>query len=32
MTKFKGTAFDDRLSTAANAKKAEPEKFRAKTG
>jgi hypothetical protein len=32
MSKFKGTGFDDRLSTAANAKKAELEKFRAKSG
>jgi hypothetical protein len=32
MSKFKGTGFEDRLSTAANAKKAELEKFRAKSG
>ena len=32
MNNFKGTSFDDRLSTAANAKKAELEKFRARSG
>jgi hypothetical protein len=32
MSKFNGTGFDDRLNTAANAKKAELEKFRAKSG
>jgi len=32
MSKFKGTGFDERLSTAATAKKAELEKFRAKSG
>ena len=29
---FKGTSFDDRLSAAANAKKTELEKFRARSG
>lgn len=32
MRTFKGTGVDDRLSTAANAKTAELEKFRAKSG
>ena len=32
MNNFKGTSFDDRLSAAANAKKAELEKFRARSG
>jgi hypothetical protein len=32
MSKFNGTGFDDRLNTAAKAKKAELEKFRAKSG
>jgi hypothetical protein len=32
MSNFKGTSFDDRLSAAANAKKAELEKFRARSG
>jgi hypothetical protein len=32
MNNLKGTSFDDRLSTAANAKKAELEKFRARSG
>ena len=32
MSKFKGTGFEDRLSTAVNAKKAELEKFRARSG
>src|SRR5712692_1943237 len=32
MSSFKGTSFDDRLSAAANAKKAELEKFRARSG
>jgi hypothetical protein len=32
MSKFKGTGFEDRLSAAANAKKAELEKFRATSG
>ena len=31
MSKFNGTGFDDRLNTAAKAKKAELEKFRAKS-
>src|ERR1700730_6311542 len=32
MRNLKGTSFDDRLSAAANAKKAELEKFRARSG
>ena len=32
MSKTKGTGFDDRLTAAANAKKAELEKFRVKSG
>ncbi len=32
MAKIKGSSFDDRLSAAAQAKKAELEKFRAKSG
>ena len=32
MNNFKGTSFDDRLSAAANAKKAELEKFPARSG
>ncbi len=32
MGSFKGTSFDDRLSAAANAKKTELEKFRARSG
>ena len=32
MSNFKGTSFDDRLGAAANAKKAELEKFRARSG
>src|SRR5216684_3557617 len=32
MSSFKGTSVDDRLRTAANAKKAELEKFRARSG
>src|SRR5712692_8307261 len=32
MSSFKGTSFDDRLRAAANAKKAELEKFRARSG
>jgi hypothetical protein len=32
MRSLKGTSFDDRLSAAANAKKAELEKFRARSG
>ena len=32
MRNLKGTSFDDRLSAAASAKKAELEKFRARSG